>query len=110
MENPIKMDDLGVPLFSETPIYLYYILETSGVLVTNMQHFGGTVNYTCMKTIQITQNVGNYTSPMDHIRYRSPSQMELSEMGVWSLDRFGCQSSGTHTWIPSINYNQSKHR
>ena len=23
MENPIKMDDLGVPLFSETPIYLY---------------------------------------------------------------------------------------
>ena len=22
MENPIKMDDLGVPLFSETPIYL----------------------------------------------------------------------------------------
>ena len=26
MENPIKMDDLGVPPFSETPIYwLYYI-------------------------------------------------------------------------------------
>ena len=22
MENPIKMDDLGVPLFSETPIWL----------------------------------------------------------------------------------------
>ena len=22
MENPIKMDDLGVPLFLETPIYL----------------------------------------------------------------------------------------
>ena len=21
MENPIKMDDLGLPLFSETPIY-----------------------------------------------------------------------------------------
>ena len=21
MENPIKMDDLGVPLFSETPMY-----------------------------------------------------------------------------------------
>ena len=26
MENPIKMDDLGVPLFSETPIY-YDILR-----------------------------------------------------------------------------------
>ena len=25
MENPIKMDDLGVPLFLETPIYSYYI-------------------------------------------------------------------------------------
>ena len=23
MENPIKMDDLGVPLFSETPLYIY---------------------------------------------------------------------------------------
>ena len=23
IENPIKMDDLGVPLFSETPIYVY---------------------------------------------------------------------------------------
>ena len=23
MENPIKMDDLGVPLFSETSIYVY---------------------------------------------------------------------------------------
>ena len=27
MENPIKMDDLGVPLFLETPILLqYYII------------------------------------------------------------------------------------
>ena len=25
MENPIKMDDLGVPLFSETPIYWYFL-------------------------------------------------------------------------------------
>ena len=24
MENPIKMDDLGVPLFLETPIYIIY--------------------------------------------------------------------------------------
>ena len=23
MENPIKIDDLGVPLFLETPIYIY---------------------------------------------------------------------------------------
>ena len=23
MENPVKMDDLGVPLFSETAIYVY---------------------------------------------------------------------------------------
>ena len=25
MENPIKMDDLGVPLFFETPIWRLYI-------------------------------------------------------------------------------------
>ena len=24
MENPMKMDDLGVPLFLETPIYMYH--------------------------------------------------------------------------------------
>ena len=28
MENPIKMDNLGVPLFLETPIYVYiYIYD-----------------------------------------------------------------------------------
>ena len=26
MENPIKIDDLGVPLFLETPIYIYNCL------------------------------------------------------------------------------------
>ena len=24
MQNPIKMDDLGVPLFLETPIYAFF--------------------------------------------------------------------------------------
>ena len=28
MENPIKMDDLGVPLFLETPIYISQIFLT----------------------------------------------------------------------------------
>ena len=27
MENPIKMDDLGVPLFSETSIYIYIYIK-----------------------------------------------------------------------------------
>ena len=27
MENPIKMDDLGVPLFLEIPIYIYTVLN-----------------------------------------------------------------------------------
>ena len=26
MKNPIKMDDLGVPLFLETPIYVYLVI------------------------------------------------------------------------------------
>ncbi len=25
MENPIKIDDLGVPLFLETPIYIHFM-------------------------------------------------------------------------------------
>ena len=28
MEIPIKLDDLGVPLFSETPIYIYTYIHT----------------------------------------------------------------------------------
>ena len=28
-ENPIKMDDLGVPLFSETPICTYITLQST---------------------------------------------------------------------------------
>ena len=27
MENPIKIDDLGVPLFLETPIYIYILMD-----------------------------------------------------------------------------------
>ena len=30
MENPIKIDDLGVPLFLETPIYIYIIYSKGG--------------------------------------------------------------------------------
>ena len=34
MENPIKIDDLGVPLFLETPIYIYNIINTySSILI-----------------------------------------------------------------------------
>ena len=28
IENPIKMDDLGVPLFSETPIWVTGVIST----------------------------------------------------------------------------------
>ena len=34
MENPVKMDDLGVPLFSETPLYpVNNFDKTCGVLL-----------------------------------------------------------------------------
>ena len=31
MENPIKMDDLGVPLFLETPMYSLFVKVATGV-------------------------------------------------------------------------------
>ena len=31
MENPIKLDDLGVPLFSETPIYVMHFPDTKKI-------------------------------------------------------------------------------
>ncbi len=38
MENPIKMDDLEVPLFLETPIYMYF----------NEKVYGYIYAYTCV--------------------------------------------------------------
>ena len=35
MENPIKMDDLGVPLFLETPIYIQSTHPTQDAIVAN---------------------------------------------------------------------------
>ena len=32
MENPIKMDDVGVPLFSETPIYHGYSTHNCSII------------------------------------------------------------------------------
>ena len=38
METPIKMDDLGVPLLLETPIYIYTFLQTYHSSVSSIQH------------------------------------------------------------------------
>ena len=41
IENPIKMDDLGVPLFLETPIYIYihiYIIKSVSFLCKSQEH------------------------------------------------------------------------
>ena len=35
MENPIKMDDLGVPLFLETPIYKYVHFEVENIILSH---------------------------------------------------------------------------
>ena len=41
MEIPIKMDDLGVPLFFETPIYVYVLYISYGDL------FGASASHIC---------------------------------------------------------------
>ena len=51
MENPIKMDDLVVPLFLETPI-------------SQMLHGTGIFTYICHRFVV---NVGKYSSPMEHM-------------------------------------------
>ena len=54
MENPIKIDDLGVPLFLETPISIYiYVLVYLPTLIPHTQkktsnqsfHFPIEINY-----------------------------------------------------------------
>ena len=41
MENPIQMDDLGVPLFLETPIYIYIYVQTIGYYNMALQKSDG---------------------------------------------------------------------
>ena len=51
MENPIKMEDLGVPLFSETSIYIYNIY----IYISIYLHL----------QLIIMVNVGRYSIPID---------------------------------------------
>ena len=39
MENPIKMDDFGVPLFLETPIYTFRYIFWDALLSSNNSNF-----------------------------------------------------------------------
>ena len=52
MENPIKVDDLGVPPFLETPIYTYSPLTGMHIkALTNGQHDLNDLNVTCERCI-----------------------------------------------------------
>ena len=56
MENPIKMDDFGVPLFLETPVYVC-------VCIIYLYYF-----YMPTWFIKDQLNLGKSTSPMDLMR------------------------------------------
>ncbi len=46
MENPIKMDDLVVPLFLETPIYVYSKYREKTPLIQQLQDlFDGSASW-----------------------------------------------------------------
>ena len=48
MENPIKMDDLGVPLFLETPMYWYFYLDISYIMnILKAIEYSTTFKQTC---------------------------------------------------------------
>ena len=55
MEHPIKMDDLGVPLFSETPVYVAHNMDRTYV---------NTGFFLRNEWQTFTINVGKYASPM----------------------------------------------
>ena len=52
MANPIKMDDLGVPLFSETPMYVKFL---GGI--------GGAFNQQDLKSMRVCQILDSHFSP-----------------------------------------------
>ena len=58
MENPIKMDDLGVPLFLETPIYssygLFFRAQKNVPVVFDTVVFGCDVNVSWSKQYLIS--------------------------------------------------------
>ena len=48
MENPIKIDDLGVPLFLETPIYIYILyIQKEGLSLSDTQNLGEVFKLNC---------------------------------------------------------------
>ena len=47
MENPIKMDDLGVPLFLETPIYWATTIKTGKLVPWLHSIYGGQLERYC---------------------------------------------------------------
>ena len=65
MENPIKMDDLGVPLFSETPKYTY------------MTHWHPLESHCIVPTSSETRNSGWYPPKQDSTPMTCWSQYSL---------------------------------
>ncbi len=54
MENPIQMDDLGVPLFLETPIFLDPVINQSTYFMVHVRRTG----FVCF-TLWPTDNLEN---------------------------------------------------
>ena len=48
MEIPIKMDDLGVPLFSETPMYQIPVMRTPAICRPLGRHLFGSTTKSCL--------------------------------------------------------------
>ena len=84
MENPIRMDDLGVPLFSETPICISIVIisKISYFLYTDL-YIQLLCNYMCTYQ-RIMQNTCAPLKPYKWIfRVASPKKEVASAYPIW---------------------------
>ena len=74
LENPIKMDDLGVPLFSETPICFKWVETTKQLLLRGYDSNSGT---------RASTIYGNFCRLLISLRF-SPEVDGLSDHSFWT--------------------------
>ena len=69
MENPIKMDDLGVPLFLETSLLMFFRFGLLVTLSSNASNAASQGHGKAMRTWQVSWE-GRYVQTTEPITYQ----------------------------------------
>ena len=103
MENPIRMDDLGVPLFLETPIYMYIASAGPKWFHHSIYTTGSGAPPSAWKTSHIF-------STLKPPRLEMIYETDEAGAGTWPFDLFHLVVQGETTWNRGGVWNAQKNR